>query len=90
MIMVVQVRQVVKGDTNISYLVEDDTGRIEAVHYHEEGTVPALRNTFVKIIGVMKSGREQNMITIYRVSTIMDMNEVTAHQLELVVTPLRI
>ena len=30
------------------------------------------------------------MITIYRVSTIMDMNEVTVHQLELVVTPLRI
>ena len=30
------------------------------------------------------------MITIYRVSTIMDMNEVTAHQLELVVTPFRI
>ena len=53
-VMVVQVRQVV--NTNISYLVEDDTGRIEAVHYHEEGTVPALRNTFVKIIGVLKSG----------------------------------
>ena len=31
-VMVVQVRQVV--NTNISYLVEGDTGRIEVVHYH--------------------------------------------------------
>ena len=85
--MVVQIRQVVKGDMSISYMVEDDTGRMEAVHYHDESTVPALRNTFVKIIGVLKSGREQNMVTVYRLST---MNEVMAHQLELVVTPLRI
>ena len=75
---------------SISYMVEDDTGRMEAVHYHEESTIPALRNTFVKIIGVLKSGREQNMVTVYRLSTIQDMNEVMAHQLELVVTPLRI
>ena len=30
------------------------------------------------------------MVTVYRLSTIQDMNEVMAHQLELVVTPLRI
>ena len=72
---------------SISYMVENDTDRMEAVHYHEESTIPALRNTFVKIIGVLKSGREQNMVTVYRLSTIQDMNEVMAHQLELVVTP---
>ena len=49
-VLVVQIRQVVKGDMSISYMVEDDTGRMEAVHYHDESTVPALRNTFVKII----------------------------------------
>ena len=89
-VMVVQVRQVVNGDSCISYMVEDDSGRIEAMHYVEEGTVPAFRNTFVKIIGVLKSGREQNMVTVYRLSTIQDMNEVMAHQLQLVVTPLHI
>ena len=88
--MAVQVRQVVKGDTSISYTVEDDTGRMEAVHYHDERTIPAMKNTFVKIVGVLKTGREKNMVTVYRLSTITDMDEVTAHQLELVVTPLRI
>ena len=89
-VMVVQFRQVVKGDTSISYMVEDDTGRMEAVHYHDERTIPAMKNTFVKIVGVLKTGREQNMVTVYRLSAITDMDEVTAHQLELVVTPLRI
>ena len=59
-VMVVQIRQVVKGEMSISYMMEDDTGRMEAVHYYDESTVPALRNTFVKIIGVLKSGREHN------------------------------
>ena len=49
-VMVVQIRQVVKGDTSISYMVEDDTGRMEAVHYHDERTIPAIKNTFVKIV----------------------------------------
>ena len=70
--MAVQVRQVVKGDTSISYTVEDDTGRMEAVHYHDERTIPAMKNTFVKIVGVLKTGREQNMVTVYRLSTITD------------------
>ena len=88
--MVVQIRKVMKGDVSIIYVVEDDTGRMEAVHYDDENTVPAMVNTFVKIIGVLKTGREQNMVTVYRLTTIKDMNEVTAHQLELVATTLRI
>ena len=59
-VMVVQIRQVVKGDTSISYMVEDDTGRMEAVHYHDERTIPAMKNTFVKIVGVLKTGGEEH------------------------------
>ena len=80
--MVVQIRQVTKEDVSINYLVEDDTGRMSAVHYNDENTVPAITNTFVKIIGVLKTGREVNMVTVYRLTTIKDMNEVTAHQLD--------
>jgi len=89
-VLVVQVRQVVIGDNSFNYLVDDDTGSIEAVHYKEESTMPAVRNTFVKIIGAMKPGREQNMVTVYRMFTIRDMDEVAAHRLALVATPLRI
>ena len=43
---------------------------------------------FVKIIGVLKSVREQIMATNYRLSTMQDMNKVMAHQLQLVANPL--
>ena len=77
-VMVVQIRQVMKGDTNIAYLVEDDTGRMEAVHYHDESTVAAIANTFVKIIGVLKTGREQNMVTIYRLKSASALYSLTS------------
>ena len=63
--MVVQVRQVIKDDVSINYTVEDDTGRTEAVYYlNDDNTVPAISNTFVKIVGVLKTGREKNMVTV--------------------------
>ena len=60
-VMVVQISHVVKLDMSISYMVEDDSDRMES-------TVPPLRNTFVKI-RVLKSVREQKMVTVYRLST---------------------
>jgi len=89
-VMVAQVRQIEKGDLSTSYLIEDDTGRMEAIHYHEETTPVAKPNTFVKITGALKPGRDRNMVTVYRLDSIRDMNEVVAHQLELTATPLRI
>ena len=89
-IMAVQVRQVVKGDTSISYMVEYGTGRMEAEQYHDERSIPAMKNTFVKFVGVLKTVREQNMVTMYSTGCPPLQEEVTAHQLELVRTPLRI
>ena len=37
----------------------------------------------MKIIGVLKSGREQNMVTLYRLSTIVDMDKAMAHPSDL-------
>ena len=90
--LVGQVRQISKGNLSYSYLVEDDTGRIEAIHYIEDDNdkpPPVVPNTFVKIIGALKHGHDQNMMTVYKVTNITDMHEVTAHKLELVVLPLR-
>jgi hypothetical protein len=56
-----QICHAVKLDMSISYMVEDDSERMES-------TVPPLRNTFVKI-RVLKSVREQKMVTVYRLST---------------------
>ena len=76
--LVGQVRQVSQGMLSYTYQIEDDTGRIEAIQYVEDDASLQLpvQNTFVQIIGVLKSGRERNMITVFKVLPIRDMNQV--------------
>lgn len=86
-----QVRNVSQGNMNMSYLVEDDTGRIEAIHYVEESDFVQIHvNTFVKIIGLIKYGGDRLMLTVYKISSVRNMHEVNAHKLEIAVLPLRI
>ena len=90
--LVGQIRQVTKGTVSLSYLLEDETGRIEAVHYIDEDNKiqPPIVNTFVQIIGILKSGQERSMVTVYKLLPVRNMHQVTAHKLEIIVTPLRI
>ena len=90
--LVGQVRQVTKGTVSLSYLLEDETGRIEAIHYIDEDNKiqPPIINTFVQIIGILKSGQERSMVTVYKLLPVRNMHQVTAHKLEIIVTPLRI
>ena len=76
--LVGQVRQVSQGMLSYTYQIEDDTGRIEAIQYVEDDASLQLpvQNTFVQIIGVLKSGRERNMVTVFKVLPIRDMNQV--------------
>ena len=45
--LVVKIRQLDKGDMSITYgyMAEENTGRMKAVYYHDESSVPALKNT---------------------------------------------
>ena len=90
--LVGQVRQLTRGTVSLSYLLEDETGRIEAVHYIDEDNKiqPPTINTFVQIIGILKSGQDRSMVTVYKLLPIRIMHQVTAHKLEIIVTPLRI
>ena len=88
--LVGQVRNITPGTVSVSYLIEDDSGRIEAVHYVEEDAAAAVRpNTFVKVIGAVKASGDQTMLTVYHISPVRDMHQVNAHKLELIVLPLR-
>ena len=90
--LVGQVRQMNRGTVSFSYLLEDQTGRIEAVHYIDEDNKikPPTLDTFVQIIGILKSGQERSMVTVYKLLPVRNMHQVTAHKLEIIVTPLRI
>ena len=90
--LVGQVRQLTRGTVSLSYLLEDETGRIEAVHYIDEVSKiqPPTINTFVQIIGILKSGQDRSMVTVYKLLPVRNMHQVIAHKLEIIVTPLRI
>ena len=90
--LVGQVRQMNRGTVSYSYLLEDQTGRIEAVHYIDEDNKikPPTLDTFVQIIGILKSGQDRSMVTVYKLLPVRNMHQVTAHKLEIIVTPLRI
>ena len=88
--LVGQVRSITPGTVSVNYLIEDDSGRIEAVHYVDEDMTGSVRpNTFVKVIGTVKAGGDQTMMTVYNISTVRDLHQVNAHKLELIVLPLR-
>ena len=90
--LVGQVRQMNRGTVSFSYLLEDQTGRIEAVHYIDEDNKikPPTLDTFVQIIGILKSGQDRSMVTVYKLLPVRNMHQVTAHKLEIIVSPLRI
>lgn len=92
--LVGQVRSVEVRETSTSYLVEDHTGRIEVVHWHQEDDPSrpqsAVRDTMVRVVGALRSGREQSLVTAYRVSSLLDTAEMTSHLLEVTVLPLRL
>ena len=90
--LVGQVRDLTRGTVSLSYLLEDETGRIEAVHYIDEDNKiqPPTINTFVQIIGILKSGQDRSMVTVYKLLPVRNMHQVSAHKLEIIVTPLRI
>ena len=92
--LVGQVRSVQVKETSTSYMLEDRTGRIEVVYWHQEEvetqSQPAGKDTLVKVIGALRSGREQPLVTAYRLSPVLDMAEVTSHLLEISILPLRL
>jgi len=88
-----QLRKVELFETKIAHLVEDDTGTIEAILWLSDDTnvkPTVAENTYVKVIGSIRLGREKTTIMVYRISSVTDIHEVTAHLLEVEITPLRI
>ena len=89
------VRGVQDKECSTVYQLEDRTGRVEVVHWHqEEGgaarAAPAPRDSLVKVVGELRSGREQPWVTAYRVTHVTSGAEADAHLLEVAVLPIRL
>ena len=86
-----QVRHVEERETSTAYQVEDRTGRIEVVQWHlEEERAPAAEvSSLVKVVGELRGGREQPLVTAFRVSAVSGLAEADCHLLQVVLVPLR-
>ena len=90
------VRGVQDKECSTVYQLEDRTGRVEVMHWHQEEEggaarpAPALRDSLVKVVGELRSGREQPWVTAYRVTHVTSGAEADAHLLEVAVLPLRL
>ena len=66
--LVAQLRQMDTGNLpqSLSFTLDDDTGRVEAIQYlteEEDVSLPA-NNTMIQVIGSLKIGPDQNMLKV--------------------------
>uniref|UniRef100_A0A8D9ECX7 Replication protein A 32 kDa subunit n=1 Tax=Cacopsylla melanoneura TaxID=428564 RepID=A0A8D9ECX7_9HEMI len=87
------VKSVDISSIKVNYLVQDNTGILSCVHWidaEDHGYKPLKENTFVKIVGHIKSLQDgKKNLMIYSAQYVEDFNEVTSHMLEVVLIPLK-
>jgi len=87
-----QVRNVDLRESSIAYQVEDRTGRIEVVQWHQEDEVPKPFEVemLVSLVGELRWGVEQALVTAFKISPVSCQAEFDAHLLEIAVLPVRL
>uniref|UniRef100_A0A0A1WZ20 Replication protein A 32 kDa subunit n=1 Tax=Zeugodacus cucurbitae TaxID=28588 RepID=A0A0A1WZ20_ZEUCU len=80
------VRSIDVSSTKITYSLEDHTGQIEAHYWLEEGdsskAPDIMLNHYVKLYGSVRTQGSQKMLMVFKMSAIMNSNEVCTHILE--------
>ncbi|ORY59412.1 hypothetical protein BCR35DRAFT_309268 [Leucosporidium creatinivorum] len=82
------VRNMSRGTTNIGYLVEDGTGQIDARQWvdnageENEQSNEIEVNTYIRVLGSIKTFSGKRSVNCTRVRVIEDMNEINFHLVE--------
>ncbi|KAK0531411.1 Replication factor A protein 2 [Tilletia horrida] len=82
------VRNVSRNATNVSYSVEDGTGTIEVRQWLDsqsddsEKATEISQNTYVRILGTVKSFQSKRSISVGHIRPVEDFNEIFFHKLE--------
>jgi len=87
-----QVRNVDLRESSIAYQVEDRTGRIEVVQWHQEDEAPKPFEVemLVSLVGELRWGVEQALVSAFKISPVSCQAEFDAHLLEIAVLPVRL
>ena len=91
--LVAQLRQMDTANLpqSLSYTLDDDTGRVEAIQYlteEEDVSLPA-NNTMIQVIGSLKIGPDHNMLKVFQLRQTLTRAEADAHLLEIALLPVR-
>ena len=80
------------SDSGFSLQVEDRTGRIEVVQWHQgdEAPKPFQVEMLVSLVGELRWGVEQALVTAFKISPVSCQAEFDAHILEIAVLPVRL
>lgn len=87
-----QVRNVDLRESSIAYQVEDRTGRIEVVQWNQgdETLKPLQVEMLVSLVGELRWGVEQALVTAFKITPVSCQAEFDAHILEIAVLPVRL
>jgi len=86
------IMEVVEATTNVSYMVDDGTGRIEVkvfVSNQEQGYLERKKHewregVYVRVYGQLRTWMERSHVMAFRVQRITDFNEITYHGLSVI------
>ncbi|KAG0308421.1 replication factor A protein 2 [Dissophora globulifera] len=80
------VRGVNRQSTHHTFSVEDGTGVIDARRYpsEEEDLSAIIEGSYVRVVGLLKNMNDRFMVAVHGIRPILDMNELTYHNLEVI------
>ncbi|KAK8791979.1 hypothetical protein WA158_005356 [Blastocystis sp. Blastoise] len=93
--LVASVVECTSKTTNVVYLLEDGTGRIEAKKWAEEGSPEAAlsstihEGSYVRVFGSIKSFNQLPFISVFEIHVIDSFNEVNHHILNVIANHLK-
>lgn len=89
-----KVLSVEHAETKSTYVLEDDSGSVEAVHWVEETSAAkndgVSEGTHARIVGSVRSQSDKKYVMIFRISPVECPEEVDAHKLEILHAKLKI
>lgn len=89
-VIVALVKTVEQLTTHVNYDVTDYTGNIRIQHWLDDSDdksddstyKPMVENTYIEVMGTVKTTREQRHMVAFSVRPVTDLNRLTAHLLE--------
>jgi replication factor A2 len=84
-----------KAETKSTYSLEDDSGKIDAVHWIDESTggrveEGVVEGSIARVVGSVRAQGDKRYLIVFRICSVIGDEEVDAHKLEILHSKLQI